>query len=141
MRNKRYENDLTESEQKLFKESRELHALHMEIHKLLEKLVIKTGLGSIEESYADEINFDIGEHSIYSCAYYQQVIVTDPEGVEYELEHDLKKTRELHAEIKKRANEFDRIIKSKSLKTAVKVFEKPWVTNWNDLDKEDGEDE
>jgi hypothetical protein len=58
MKNKRYYKEMAESEQKSLKDSRELYALHMEIHELLEKLVIKTNLGSIEESYADEINFD-----------------------------------------------------------------------------------
>jgi len=77
----------------------------------------------------------IGEHSVYSCAHYQQLIVNDAEGNEYELEHDLEKTKELYREIKKRADEFDRLIENKSLKTAVKVFEKPWITNWSDEDE------
>ncbi|MEK6927968.1 MAG: hypothetical protein AABX11_06055 [Nanoarchaeota archaeon] len=135
MKDESYEKDLTESEPKLLKDNRELYALHMEIHKLLEDLITKTNLGSIEESYADEINFDIGEHSIYSCAYYQQVFVTSPDGNEYELEHDLERTRELYAEIKKRADEFDKIIKTKSLKIAVKVFQKPWIIHFEDLDE------
>lgn len=133
MKNK-YREKLTESESKVLEENRELYKLKMEIHELLKKLVIKTDLGSIEEGYADEINFDIGEHSIYSCAYYQQLRVSDSENIEHELDDNLEKTKEIYVEIKKRADKFDKLIETKNLKTATKVFEKPLCIDFGDDD-------
>ncbi|MBU2576773.1 MAG: hypothetical protein KKF50_03555 [Nanoarchaeota archaeon] len=117
--------NLSESELKILKGSRELYELKQEIHQTLNRLIIKTGLGEIEEGYADDLNFDIGGCSIYSGGYYQQLMITDEEGEEHELDNDLINVRYLSEKIKKREKEFDNLIKDNGLKKANKVFEKP----------------
>ena len=131
MKNKTSTN-ISLSESKLLKESRKIYDLQMKIHKLLERLVIKTNLGSIEESYADETNFDIGEYSIYSCEHYQQLVIFGSDGSEHELEHDLENSKILYNKIIKRERDFDRLIVNNGLKTAVKVFDKSIEFNWGD---------
>ncbi|OGJ18240.1 hypothetical protein A3K73_00375 [Candidatus Pacearchaeota archaeon RBG_13_36_9] len=115
-----------ESEIQILQESRELGELKYKIHELLKKLIVKTELGELEEGWADDINFDIGACTIYSCGYYSQLTLTDEDGEEHELDRDLGAVRELYRELKRRAEEFDYLIQNRSLKTAVKVFEKPF---------------
>lgn len=126
---------LSESELKILEESKELYELKDKIHKTLKKLIIKTEMGEIEEGYADELNFDIGKCSIYSCSYYQQLMIINEEGEEHELDNDLKTVRYLYNEIKKREKEFNNLIKDNGLKKANKVFEKPFEIKFeNNLD-------
>ena len=119
-------NKLSEEESLMLKELRESDNLKREIHEMLKKLIIKTEIGEIEEGWADDLNFDIGDFSIYSCGYYQQLTLVDKDGIEHELDNDLKNVKKLFKEIKKRADEFNKIIQNKSLKIAVKVFKKPF---------------
>ena len=115
---------MNEEESLILRESQELYELKVKLHKMLKEIIIKTGLGEVEDGYVDDLNLDVGGCSIYSCGYYQQLMLVDEDGVENEFDNDLESVRYLYKEIKKRLAEYDKIIKNKSQKTAVRVFEK-----------------
>jgi hypothetical protein len=123
MKNK-FKEEISESELKIFNESRELFESKNKIHELLKKFIIRTELGEIEEGYADDLNFDIGKYSIYSCGYYQQLMIVDENGEEHELDNNLQAVRELYARLIGLEKEFNRVIENKGLKIANKVFKK-----------------
>ncbi|MBU4086086.1 MAG: hypothetical protein KKB21_00760 [Nanoarchaeota archaeon] len=85
-----------EFESQILRESRELHYLKIKIHEMLKELIIKADIGEIREGYADDIKFDIGEYSIYSCRYYEQLRIVDSEDIEYELDHNLEAARQIY---------------------------------------------
>lgn len=100
------------------------------IHQILKKLIVKTGIGEIEEGYADDLNFNIGEYTIYSCGYYQQLMVNDEEGNDHELDKDFGAVKMLCNEIEKREKEFDGLIVENGLNKVNKIFEKPFEINF-----------
>lgn len=84
------------------KEYREIYNMKNELHRMLKEIIIKTGLGEIEEDFSDALNFPFSGGWIYSCIYYEQLRFCDSEGIEYEFDTDLKSVNRLFSEIKKR---------------------------------------
>lgn len=104
-----------------------------QLHRLLRRIVVATKIGIQERYPDDDIELDIGNGSINSCAKYGQVRYY-PEGFccEYELDEDLKIIKYLIKEINKRFQEFkaardkNKLEYSKGKKKfAQKFFEQP----------------
>jgi len=83
-------------------EYRELYELKGELHEMLKEIIIKSGIGDIEEDYSDSVSLDFAGGIIYSCPHYEQLMFCDADGEEYELDNDLENTGKLFKEIQNR---------------------------------------
>lgn len=88
------------------------------LHQMLELAMAVTGEGYVSDDYTKFIEFQIGEATIFSDPYYQQVKIDDSE-----LSHE--QVRQLTKEVKKRILAFDKKTQSMRNKAANEIFEKP----------------
>ena len=93
------------------------------VHGFLEICMMLTGRGEVGDDYIKAIEFKIGDISIYSDPYYNQVTVYSEDECEVELDED--DMNRLADELKKRILSFERKIRKKREEVTEKVFDQP----------------
>lgn len=104
-------------------EYRELDEIKFELHDLLKKLAIKTGLGYISDDYTETIEFDLGDINIISDNYYHDLKIITDEG-EIDLNHNLEIAEKILEEVQKRSEEYEKKTAGKRKNDAEEIFEK-----------------
>ena len=92
------------------------------LHQLLELARAVTGRGDVSDDYTKFIEFDIGDVTIFSDPYYEDVQID-----ETDLEN--KTIKKLIMEIKKRLLQFDKKIETIREQAATEIFDKPLKIN------------
>ena len=92
------------------------------LHQLLELAMAVTGRGDVSDDYTKFIEFDIGDVTIFSDPYYEDVQID-------ETDLDTKIIKKLITEIKKRLLQFDKKIETIREQAATEIFDKPLKIN------------
>ena len=120
-------NKISDEGDELAKKYHKLDEIKFELHDLLKKIVIKTDVGEIYDDYTDTVELYLGDLTIYSCGYYNQLALTNCDGKEFELDHDLETTKKIYLEVRKRYNQLVKMNELKRAKLNVEeLFEKPF---------------
>lgn len=94
---------------------RELDELKWELHDLLKKIIIKTGLGEISDDYTDTAELELGDINIISDSYYHDLKIETDEG-EIDINHDLETAKKVFKEVEKRYEEIEETKESEKVK-------------------------
>jgi len=127
LKKEKIENDNLEkdSEEELSEKYHRLDEIKIKLYKKLKKLVIETGVGEISDDYTKTVTFYLGDITIYSDPYYNQLDIESPDCGEMNLDHDLETTEKIYQEVKKRYKKLINSEESRRIKNkAEEIFEK-----------------